>query len=409
MRNFFHLPHRISIYNGQWQRNRIAANGCQPINTQSLILLLLTPHMQNVHEQYMYRCLQLARLGQGKVAPNPMVGAVLVHGHRIIGEGWHKQWGGPHAEVVCIASVAEGDRHLVPEATIYVSLEPCAHWGKTPPCSDLILEHRIRQVVVGCRDPFPLVAGKGIEKLQAAGVEVKVGVLEGACMELNKRFFHFHTVHRPYIILKWAQTGDFKISAGGGRRLKISGAATDRLVHRWRSEEAAIMVGTNTALADNPELTTRLWPGSNPLRLVVDLNDRLPQSLQLFSGYPSTLVFSRHRHNVEGAGPLRQQRGTFFYQVADDASLVHQVVHALYQLGVQSVLVEGGAQLLQAFIDAGLWDEARIITNDAVRVGEGLPAPVLQHAQFMSMLQLGSDTIRFYANEGSNNHSMAPK
>lgn len=355
--------------------------------------------MQTVHEQYMHRCLHLARLGQGRVAPNPMVGAVLVHEGRIIGEGWHQQWGGPHAEVVCLESVPEADKHLVSAATLYVSLEPCAHWGKTPPCADLILKHNIHTVVVGCRDPFPLVAGKGIEKLQQAGVEVTVGVLEKECRELNKRFFLFHTEHRPYIFLKWAQTGDGRLSAGNGSRLKISNAYTDRLVHRWRSEEVSILVGTNTALADNPELTARHWPGTSPIRLVIDLHNRLPQMLKLFDGSKTTLVFSLHQHTVEGAAQLRQGSGVFYYQVTEDASLVHQVVNALYQLGIQSVFVEGGAQLLQSFIDEGLWDEACVITNEALIAGAGLPAPVLKEQKLEQMEQLQGDVIRYYSRQ----------
>ena len=353
--------------------------------------------MQQTHDTYMRRCLQLALLGQGKVAPNPMVGAVLVHEGRIIGEGWHRQYGGPHAEVNCVASVLEKGRHLVGQSTMYVSLEPCAHFGKTPPCADLILEHKIPKVVVGCRDPFPLVAGKGIEKLRLAGVEVTLGVLEQECQELNKRFFLFHVQHRPFIILKWAQTADGRISGKPGARLKISNEYSNRLVHRWRSEEASILVGTNTALADNPALNTRLWPGANPIRLVLDLQSRLPQSLQVFDGSIPTLVFNLRQHTIENGSQLRHAKGgVYYYQVAEDASLVHQIVHALYQLQVQSVFVEGGAQLLQSFIDEGLWDEARIITNESLIIGEGLPAPVLNQHRLQEVLPLHEDIIRFY-------------
>lgn len=346
----------------------------------------------------MHRCLQLALLGQGRVAPNPMVGAVLVYEDRIIGEGWHQQYGGPHAEVVCIASVAEADRHLISQATIYVSLEPCAHFGKTPPCADLIIDQGIPSVVVGCRDPFPLVAGKGIEKLEAAGVTVKLGVLEKECQQLNKRFFLFHTQHRPYITLKWAQTADAKIGSGDpAQRLLISGPHANRLVHRWRSEEAAILVGTNTALADNPSLTTRLWPGIHPIRLVLDLHNRLPQSLQVFDAAAPTIVFNLYRHTIENAAHLRAAKGEVcYYQVSEDASLVHQIINALYQLQIQSVLVEGGARLLQSFIDEDLWDEARLITNEQLTAPLGLAAPVLQQYQLMHLEQLQSDTIRFY-------------
>ncbi|WP_240040587.1 bifunctional diaminohydroxyphosphoribosylaminopyrimidine deaminase/5-amino-6-(5-phosphoribosylamino)uracil reductase RibD [Pseudocnuella soli] len=355
--------------------------------------------METVHHQYMYRCLQLAALGRGNVAPNPMVGAVLVHRGRIIGEGWHQQSGGPHAEVACVASVAVADRHLVKDATMYVSLEPCAHWGKTPPCADLIVREQIKTVVVGCRDPFPLVAGKGIEKLRAAGVEVITGVLEQECIALNVRFFLFHTQRRPYIVLKWAQTGDGNISAGEGRRLKISNAFSDRLVHKWRSEEAAILVGTNTARTDNPELTTRLWPGHNPLRLVVDLDGKLPESLKLFDRTVSTIVFNRLQHTIQSPDVWRKTAGVYYFKIEDGGPLVQQMGDALYQLGVQSVLVEGGAQMLQSFIDAGLWDEARIITNEALMAAGGVAAPVLKNHQFTTMEQLDGDTIRYYTHQ----------
>lgn len=247
----------------------------------------------------MHRCLQLARLGAGAVAPNPMVGAVLVHEGRIIGEGYHRQYGCPHAEVDCLQSVLEGDKHLIPQSILYVSLEPCAHFGKTPPCADLIIGHKIPHVVVGCRDPFPAVNGKGIEKLQAAGTHVEAGVLEAACRKLNERFFTFHQQHRPYVVLKWAQTADGKMAKDGPERLLISNAMTNRLVHRWRSEEMAILVGTNTAWADNPSLTTRLWPGPNPVRLVVDLHLRLPKNLHLFDASAPTLVFNLLQHTVD--------------------------------------------------------------------------------------------------------------
>lgn len=235
-------------------------------------------------ELYMQRCLQLAQLAAGHTAPNPMVGAVLVHDGVIIGEGYHKQYGGPHAEVNCINSVAEEHKHLIPSSFIYVSLEPCAHYGKTPPCADLIIRNKIPKVVVGCRDPFKQVDGKGIEKLVNAGIDVTVGVLEKECRQVNRRFFTFHTQHRPYVLLKWAQTGDGKIASYSEERLLISNDISNKLVHKWRSEEAAILVGTNTALMDNPSLTNRLWSGKSPIRLVIDMDLRLPKHLQLFNG-----------------------------------------------------------------------------------------------------------------------------
>ena len=347
------------------------------------------------HEQYMDRCLQLARLGQGRTGTNPMVGSVLVHDGVIIGEGYHEQYGQAHAEVNCLASVKPQHQPLIGQSTLYVSLEPCAHFGKTPPCADLIVEKRIPRVVIGCRDPFPLVDGKGIEKLQAAGVEVVLGVLEEACRELNKRFFTFHTEHRPYIVLKWAQTSDGSLANGNYSRLRISHPMTNRLVHRWRSEEMAILVGTNSALFDDPELTTRLWPGANPVRLVVDMGLRLPASLKLFDGEHRTIVFNKLRHS--------EHFNLLYYQVTDDVSLVHQILNALYQLKIQSVLVEGGAALLQTFIDEGVWDEARIITNETLSVVNGLPAPRIREAQIRHTERIAADRIQCFI------HTPAPK
>lgn len=336
----------------------------------------------------MQRCLELARLGAGHVAPNPMVGAVLVHEDRIIGEGYHMQYGQAHAEVNCINSVDASDRALIPFSTIYVSLEPCAHFGKTPPCADRIIAEKIPSVVVGCRDPFPEVNGKGIGKLLAAGVEVIQPVKENECLDINKRFFTYHTKHRPYIILKWAQTSNGIIGNTDHSRLLISNDASNRLVHKWRSEEAAILVGTNTALFDDPSLTTRLWKGNNPVRLVVDRGLRLPASLQLFDGTVRTIVFNDHKYE--------EKDNLLYYQVTNDVSLVHQVCNALYQLNIQSVLIEGGTQLLQSFIDEKMFDEVRVITSGTVAPAAGIPAPITGSMQLTETLQLHSDTIHFY-------------
>ncbi len=337
---------------------------------------------------YMQRCLYLARLGSGYVAPNPMVGAVLVHKGRIIGEGFHEVYGGPHAEVNCLASVKEPDRHLIPDSVLYVSLEPCAHFGKTPPCADLIISHKIKEVVVGCRDPFPLVDGKGIEKLIAAGIEVRVGIEEEACRDINKRFFTFQEKHRPYIILKWAQSGNRKIASMGAERLMITNDFSNRLVHKWRSEESAILVGTNTALADDPALTTRLWSGRHPVRAVIDLDRRLPQELKLFNRKHPTIVFNTISHEEE--------ENIFYYKVSREMNLIPQVVQAFHQLKLQSVIVEGGSLLLQSFIDAGLWDEIRVITNNHLLVQEGIWAPELPRAVCKEEFSLLTDTISIY-------------
>lgn len=339
-----------------------------------------------IHETYLHRCLELAKQAAGYTAPNPMVGAVLVHEGRIIGEGFHKQYGGPHAEVNCINSVLPEDQPLIETSTIYVSLEPCAHHGKTPPCADLIVKHRIPEVVIGCRDPFVQVDGKGIDKLLAAGINVTLGVLEPESVDLNKRFFTFHRQHRPYIVLKWAQTADGRIANEDHSRLHISNGLTNRLVHKWRSEEAAILVGTNTALFDDPQLTTRSWTGKDPIRLVVDMDLRLPSSLKLFDQQVRTIVFNTVRHE--------EQDNLMFYQVTKDVSLVHQISNALYQLNILSVLVEGGAQLLQSFIDEGYWDEARIITNQSFFAGAGIKAPVLGTATLIETISIATDTIQ---------------
>lgn len=359
----------------------------------------------------MRRCLELAQLGAGHTAPNPMVGAVLVHEGRIIGEGYHRQYGKAHAEVNCLAAVKTADISLISRSTLYVSLEPCAHFGKTPPCADLIIEKKIPRVVVGCRDPFPEVDGKGIEKLRTAGVEVAVGLLEKECIELNKRFFTFHTHRRPYILLKWAQSANLKIGVGGGdasgnaadedraamskgSRVFISNEYSNRLVHKWRSEEASILIGTNTALSDDPALTVRLWEGPNPIRLVLDKDLRLPESLRVFDRKVRTIVFNT----------VKQEEGEnlLYYRLHKTDSLVLQLVNALYELKIQSVLVEGGARLLQAFIDEGLWDEARVITNNGLEILEGPAAPLLKHAVITSTATLQSDTIRYY------HHSLYP-
>lgn len=392
----------------------------------------------SIHDIYMHRCLELAQLGSGFVAPNPMVGAVLVHDDVIIGEGYHQKYGEAHAEVNCLNSVQQEHKHLVERSTLYVSLEPCAHFGKTPPCADLIIRNKIPRVVIGCRDPFVQVDGKGIEKLKAAGTEVIQNVLEKECKEGNKRFFTFHTKHRPYVVLKWAETADGKIAARpsqspevglintqplpgretvvnkstpqsevsewanpplGGRgavpRLHISNTYTNRIVHKWRSEEMAIVVGTNTALYDDPKLSTRLWPGKNPIRIVADMDLRLPQSLKLFDGSIATIVFNSKKHTIENTN-LSLANGVHYYQVTEDVSLVHQMLNALYSLNIQSVLIEGGARLLQSFIDEGLWDEARIITNEELIINNGLPAPFLQQHRLLHTERFLSDTVQTY-------------
>ena len=315
--------------------------------------------------KFMQRCIQLARCGEAGAAPNPMVGAVIVCDGRIIGEGFHRWCGGPHAEVNAIKSVRE--KHLLTRSTIYVSLEPCAHYGKTPPCADLIIETGIKRVVVGCTDPFAKVNGLGIKKLQNAGCEVLVGVLEEECRELNRRFFTFHQKHRPWVTLKWAQSQDGIM--GKDERVIFSSLLTQTLVHRMRARNQAILVGTRTALLDNPTLTTRYWPGQNPLRLTIDRHNALPPTLHLKDGSTPTVIYTQES--------------------------IEEILADLYSRGIQSLLVEGGAKLLESFIDKGLWDEARIETAP-FSLGEGVAAPILKDEQLESEQVYGAQIVRQY-------------
>ncbi|HEY5391838.1 MAG TPA: bifunctional diaminohydroxyphosphoribosylaminopyrimidine deaminase/5-amino-6-(5-phosphoribosylamino)uracil reductase RibD [Hanamia sp.] len=341
------------------------------------------------HEQYMHRCLQLAALGAGNVAPNPMVGAVLVYENEIIGEGYHEKFGEAHAEVNCINRVSEKNKSLIKKSTIYVSLEPCSHHGKTPPCTDLILEKEIKKVVIGCQDIYEEVAGKGIAKLRNAGVEVVVGILEKESLELNKRFFIFHQKKRPYIILKWAQSVNGKIGSKGEERILISNDYSNRMVHKWRSEEASILVGTNTILKDNPSLTTRLWKGKTPVRIGIDKKLKLDPKLKIFNHEALTIIYNCLKNDVD--------KNVRFINLQKDHFLM-QMLHSLYENNIQSVLVEGGEKTLQSFIDEGLWDEARIITNNQITIENGIDAPEMKHFSFLSERGYFNDSIRFYKN-----------
>ncbi len=351
----------------------------------------------NIHQTYMQRCIQLAKLGAGNTAPNPMVGAVLVFNETIIGEGYHEQFGQAHAEVNCLNNVAENYKSQIQSSTLYVSLEPCAHFGKTPPCSNLIIEHRIKKVVVGCRDSYAEVDGKGIEQLKAAGIEVIVDVLKEECLELNKRFFTFHTKKRPFIVLKFAKTNNGFIgktvlspSIGGEeKRLFISNSYTNKLVHQWRSEEAAILVGTQTALKDNPQLNNRLGIGNQPIRLVIDQQLKLPQSLHLFNQQQPTVVFNRIKNEVDGA--------ITYIQLNDTTTVLSQIMKYCHQQKMQSILVEGGAALLQSFIDENLWDEARIITNEKLWIEDGIAAPIIS-GELQHSTHIFEDRIDYYTN-----------
>jgi diaminohydroxyphosphoribosylaminopyrimidine deaminase / 5-amino-6-(5-phosphoribosylamino)uracil reductase len=345
------------------------------------------------HEDFIQRCLQLADLGAGYTAPNPLVGALLVHRGRIIGEGYHQLYGEAHAEVNCLQSVLPGDRQYISSSTLYVSLEPCCHFGKTPPCTDLILREKIPHVVIGCRDPFPLVNGKGIEQLRAAGVRVDFPVLEDLAREKNRRFFTFHEWKRPYVVLKWAESANHKMGSPSGRQL-ISNNWSNRLVHKWRTEEAGILVGTNTALIDDPELTARLWPGKNPVRIVLDQNLRLPQTLKIFDSGLNSIILN---------GKKDEQTGSLTYKKIQPAfPITDSILSALYDLQILSVLVEGGARLLQTFIDAGSWDEIRIITNEELVIPVGIASPEFRNAIFVKSVQTGSDLICYYRRPAGN-------
>lgn len=339
----------------------------------------------------MQRCLQLAEQAAGYVAPNPMVGAVLVHQDLIIGEGYHMKYGESHAEVNCINNVPENQKHLIKESTLYVSLEPCNHFGKTPPCSDLIIKQQIPTVVIACTDPFEKVNGTGIEKLKAAGIKVITGILEKEAIWLNRRFFTFHEKHRPYIILKWAQSNNAKIAGAHFRPMKITNEITDRIVHKWRSEEAAIMVGTNTALTDDPSLTTRLWPGQDALRVLVDNNLKLPATLKLFDNKVPTIILNHLRQE--------EKENNFFCRYAEHQSIPVATTAVLYQRNINSLIAEGGAKLLGSFIAAGLWDEARVITNTKQQIENGIDAPVLKNAVLLKTKMIRTDEVSFYKKE----------
>jgi diaminohydroxyphosphoribosylaminopyrimidine deaminase/5-amino-6-(5-phosphoribosylamino)uracil reductase len=317
----------------------------------------------------MDRCLELARLGAGSVSPNPMVGCIIVYDGEIIGEGFHEKYGEAHAEVNAVRTVK--NQTLLNNCTLYVSLEPCSHFGLTPPCSDLIIEKKIPRVVIGTIDSFAKVAGKGIEKLKKAGIDVRVGILEKECREINKRFFTFHEKKRPYIFLKWAETADGFIDFDRtknqfGEPTWITGEKALVRVHQMRAVEDAILVGTNTALKDNPSLTVRHCAGRNPLRLVIDNQLRLPENLNLFDGTVKTIVFNSLKDEVIG--------NIEFVKIDFGKKMIHQILKKLYQQNIQSLIVEGGKQLLESFIQENLWDEAfRFVGNK--QFTSGIKAP----------------------------------
>ena len=338
----------------------------------------------------MQRCLDLALKGMGKVAPNPMVGAVLVYQDEIIGEGYHERYGQAHAEVNCINSVAEKNRHLLSASTLYVSLEPCSHFGKTPPCTHLILANGIKKVVVGSVDPFEEVNGKGIALLREKGVEVIGPVLEKEANELNRRFFIFHQRKRPYIILKWAESANGWMGRKGDE-IVISNSYSQKLVHRWRMEESAILVGTQTALTDNPKLNNRFFPGPSPVRMVIDRKLILPKQANLLSDGLPTIVFTESVSITDGE--------VKYVQLPESNNWIQHILDFAYQNRIQSILVEGGSSLLQSFLQAECWDEIRVIKSAkaiALSNADGLKAPSLYLTKPDTTELIGDDSIQYF-------------
>lgn len=340
----------------------------------------------------MKRCLELARKGQGNVAPNPMVGCVIVLNEEIIGEGYHEQYGKAHAEVNAINAVK--DKSLLKKATLYVNLEPCAHFGKTPPCADLIVEHKIPHVVIGTIDTFAQVSGRGIEKLVKAGIDVKTGVLEEECKELNKRFFTFHEKKRPYIILKWAQTSDgfidiIRNEEGFEKPLRISNEAALKLSHTWRSQEQAIIVGKRTAVFDNPQLTVRNISGKNPLRIAIDRDLTIPKNYFLLDKSTATLIFT--------SAEMASEPNLEYKKLNFDDDLLSQIMDVLYEKNIQSLIVEGGTKLINSFIHKGLWDEARVFIS-SLKIDDGVNAPALDMKP-SGKEDVEGDTLLIFKNE----------
>ncbi len=345
----------------------------------------------------MLRCMELATMGAGKVSPNPMVGCVIVHKDRIIGEGWHQHFGEAHAEVNAILSVK--DVSLFASSTLYVNLEPCSHFGKTPPCVDLILEKKIPKVVIGMVDPNPKVSGSGIQKLVDAGVDVKVGVMQHECKELNKRFICYVEKHRPYIILKWAQSKDGLIAPDANKmntiefeeKRHITGFMVQRLVHKWRTEEDAIMVGTNTVISDNPALNARAWFGRNPVRIGIDLHKRIPENLKIFDQSQPTILFVGKDLMVDNAVNNIEYIG-----LSVNENIPIQVVKALYARSIQSLIIEGGEYTLSQFIQSGLWDVAQVFVTPKY-LTEGVKAPVID-GEIIQRTKIDNSTLTIFRN-----------
>lgn len=343
------------------------------------------------HEYYLRRCIELARLGAGKVSPNPMVGSVIVFDDKIIGEGYHKVFGEAHAEVNAVKDVFEkhiNAAEILKKSTIYVNLEPCSHFGKTPPCADLIISHEIPKVVIGCRDPFPAINGKGIEKLRSAGVEVIENILTEESYNLNIRFFTRINKQRPYIILKWAETSNGYFAPLDKSQQWISSKEAKEIVHKWRSEEDAILIGKNTALADNPRLNVREFSGRDPIRIIIDKRLDLPSDLNIFDQSQDTIIFNQVKTDLVGR--------IKYLEIENFDYLPQLIAYQLYLMDVQSLIVEGGQETLDLFIKSGLWDEARVFVSPN-SWKEGLSAPQLNKTE-IETLNIGVDILKIYRN-----------
>lgn len=342
-------------------------------------------------ELYMHRCLELAAMGLGNVSPNPMVGCVIVSDGQIIGEGFHQQFGQAHAEVNAIRDVLEkhgsAAEELLKNATAYVNLEPCAHFGKTPPCADLLVKHQLKRVVIGNTDPFSDVNGKGIEKLKSAGITVETSVLDEQCYRFNRRFFTRIKQQRPFIILKWAQTSNLFFAPNGHVQKWISGPAAKQLSHKWRGEEDAILVGKRTALIDNPQLTNRHVNGKNPVRILIDRQLEVPHQYNIFNDEAKTIIFNEIKTEVIGHIHWVQMEDMKFY-------LPQKIAFQLYLMDIQSVIIEGGVQLINQFIEANLWDEARVFTAQSTWT-DGIKAPKITGA-VLDELQIAEDRLTIY-------------
>ncbi|TXD46501.1 bifunctional diaminohydroxyphosphoribosylaminopyrimidine deaminase/5-amino-6-(5-phosphoribosylamino)uracil reductase RibD [Polaribacter sp. IC073] len=347
----------------------------------------------------MKRCLQIAKNGLGTTRPNPSVGAVIVHQNKIIGEGFTATFGGNHAEVNAINSVE--NKALLKEATIYVTLEPCSHFGKTPPCADLIVKHQLKKVVIGCLDANSLVAGKGIERLKNANIEVVVGVLEDECRTHHKRFFTVQEKKRPYIILKWAETKDGFVapkSKNENKPVFISNKYSQQLVHKLRSKEHAILVGTNTVLADNPKLNVRSWFGENPIRIVLDRTLRIPESVHILDGSVQTILITEKRDDKKDARikSLALRENLIFEEIDFSKKIASQICSVLYKHNMQSLIVEGGTQTLQTFIDENLWDEAMVFIGDN-NFKDGIKSPEIKKKYTQENIK--KDVLKTYYND----------